>query len=433
MKKLLLTISMLVASSLALAQSSVQIYGIMDVGVLATTNGGNLNGTNLIAPGGVTAGAQSTGTGGSNVRNGTAIGGLSGGESQSRLGFKGSEDLGGGTKAIFLLEQGFNASTGNLANNGLAGNNNLNANAAGDTALQGQLFNRGAYAGLSDNKYGTVTLGRQQNLMLDNIPGYDPVNAQMFSPLAYAGSFGGGGATDESRINSAVKYVWKDGSGFNTNALYGTGGIAGNNSAGTTTGFQLGYEQNKYGVQAIVSHTTDATGLAVPANNASIPNSVAATLQNITAEQITGRYEVTDKIGLKAGYERMFIGTPSNFQLYSNMPTTVSGYSISSWTANPYNYSKNAVWFGGNYQLTPTVKLSAGYYYVGVPQYGKTASGTQQYTSFMVEDYLSKRTNLYAAVMNANTTGGQTSTTATGSSGVVSNQQIYGVGMRHTF
>jgi predicted porin len=433
MKKLILAVSMLVATSLAMAQSSVQIYGLLDVGVLATTNGGNLNGTNLIVPGGVMAGAQTTGTGGSNVRNGTAIGVMSGGESQSRLGFKGSEDLGGGTRAIFTLEQGFNAATGNLANTGLAGMNNLNANAAGDTALQGQLFNRGAYAGLADDTYGTVTLGRQQNLMLDNIPNYDPVNAQMFSPLAYAGSFGGAGATDESRVNSAIKYIWKDSSGINVNAIYGTGGIAGNNSAGTTTGAQVGYEQSGYGIQAIVSHTTDATGLGVPAGNIATPYSVAATLENITAEQLTGRYDVNDKLTLKAGYEHMFIGTPSNFQLYSNMPTTVSGYSISSWTANPYNFSKNAVWFGGNYQLTPTVKLSAGYYYISVPKYGTTASGSQNYTSIMIEDYLSKRTNLYAAIMNSGTTGGQTSLVTTGSAGVVSNQQVYGVGMRHTF
>ena len=60
----------------------------------------------------------------------------------SRLGFRGTEDLGGGLSALFHLEMGIGA------DNGTAG-------------VGSRLFNRGAFVGLSDKTLGTLTLGRQ--------------------------------------------------------------------------------------------------------------------------------------------------------------------------------------------------------------------------------------------------------------------------------
>ncbi len=66
----------------------------------------------------------------------------------SRWGLKGTEDLGGGLKALFQLENGFNASNGKAAQGGL-------------------MFGRQAYVGLSDNQWGSVTLGRQYDSVID--------------------------------------------------------------------------------------------------------------------------------------------------------------------------------------------------------------------------------------------------------------------------
>jgi predicted porin len=454
MKKSLLAIAALTAfAGAAQAQSSVTVYGIIDVGVMASTNSGNLNSSPLVVSNGVAGANQTTGTGGSYGKSSTAFGGMGGGESQSRLGFKGQEDLGGGTKAIFTLETGFNPMTGSVANTGIPGNNRTGTTVSGDTALQGQLFGRAAYAGLSNDTYGTLTVGRQQNLMLDNIPSYDPVNAQMFSPIAFAGSFGGGGATDNSRVDQAIKYVYKNGN-WNANLLYAPGGIAGTSSVGTTTGAQIGWENEKFGVQAIASHSDDATslnacsdaancGAAVGVNTS---NMVAAVLENTTAYQLTAKYNPVGSLWIKAGYEREIIGSPTNGTMYTtaNMPQLASGYVVGSYTQQAAQKNVNVFWLGANYNFTPTIKGSIGYYYVGVPAYGNTASsfgasfngatgGTQQFTSAMVEYYLSKRTNLYAAFMNANATGGQNGTaTFTGSNGS-SASQTYGLGMRHTF
>lgn len=105
-------------SAPAFAQSNVTIYGIAD----AYVGFGKQGGYDL-------TGVQS--------------GGLSG----SRLGFRGTEDLGNGLKAVFVLEQGFNIDTGT------------------DMAA-GNSFARQAFVGLG-GAFGTVALGRQY------APGYD--------------------------------------------------------------------------------------------------------------------------------------------------------------------------------------------------------------------------------------------------------------------
>ena len=429
MKKSLLAVAALTAfAGAAQAQSSVTVYGILDVGVMGATNSPNLNSGSW----GVAGPAPQAGSNG--LRNGTVWGGMAGGESQSRLGFKGSEDLGGGTKAIFLLETGFNPMTGSIANTGLAGGKTTAGGnyggSYGDSALQGQLFGRGAYAGL-EGKYGTITAGRQQNLMLDNIGGYDPVNAQMFSPLAYSGSYGGGGYTDESRVNQAFKYVYKT-NGFNGNLLYAPGGISSSSGTGATQGAQLGYETSKWGVQAIYSRTSDATSISA----ATGANAVAVTLANTAATQITAKYNVTDNFAIKAGFERMNVTAPSNFQQYSGMNSTVSGYSISTLSAYSGSDTKsNVYWVGGNYDLTPAIKLSLAYYSKSQIAQGNVASGTQSIEAAMVEYYMSKRTNLYAAVSNGNF-GGATQISPTAGAtltNTIGNMQVYGLGMRHTF
>ena len=76
-----------------------------------------------------------------NQRGGAVIQTITGQNNTSRLGFRGAEDLGGGLKAIFTLENGFDPSSGKFLQGG-------------------RLFGRQAFVGLS-SRYGTVTLGRQ--------------------------------------------------------------------------------------------------------------------------------------------------------------------------------------------------------------------------------------------------------------------------------
>src|SRR5450830_224496 len=144
----------------AMAQSQVTIYGIIDAGVVYTTNA-NAAGNSAFKMPSLT------------------------GSFPSRLGFKGAEDLGGGLEAIFVLEAGF----------------------APDTGAMGQgnrLFGRQSLVGLKSNAWGQVMLGRQVNMTyiamlktdvmgpnifaIGSIDSYLP-NARSDNSIGYLGSF----------------------------------------------------------------------------------------------------------------------------------------------------------------------------------------------------------------------------------------------------
>lgn len=125
MKKSLIALATIGAlSGVAHADSNVTVYGVVDAAV-RTANNQNASGDSL-----------------NSVGNGLLQG--------NRLGFKGQEDLGGGLKAVFQLESGFNIGDGTAAQNGAT-------------------FSRNATVGLSDAKLGTLTIGRQNNLAYDTL------------------------------------------------------------------------------------------------------------------------------------------------------------------------------------------------------------------------------------------------------------------------
>ena len=115
MKKNLIALAVLAASGVASAQSTVTLYGIADVWFGSTKNEGLANPSRQ-----------------------TMVG--SGGVDESRFGLKGSEDLGGGLKANFVLEQGFNIDNGSQA-------------------TAGQAFSRQAYVGFSGG-FGEAKIGK---------------------------------------------------------------------------------------------------------------------------------------------------------------------------------------------------------------------------------------------------------------------------------
>lgn len=192
MKKSLIAIAVLAASGASFAQSSVTLYGIADAWF-----------------GSVKAG---------DVRN-TVV--ESGGIAQSRFGFKGSEDLGGGLKANFLLEQGFNIDSG--------------------STTSGQAFSRQSYVGLSGG-FGEVKLGKMWTAYDDIAGDYKTVfNSDALSPINVWASY-----TDyAANPNNGVYYATPAMGGFSAAVSYALGEdknvpVAG--SASSTAAFNLKYE-----------------------------------------------------------------------------------------------------------------------------------------------------------------------------------------------
>lgn len=218
MKKSLLALAVMGAfAGAAYAQSSVTVYGIVDLGFDSTSNGADNNGrTNGIK---------------------------SGGQSASRIGFKGTEDLGNGLKALFQLEATIQADTGAAFG---AGNGNNGG------------FNRFATVGLQSATFGTVLLGRQTSVIKDAYDQIDPFGdggtIGAISNVFFNGTLSG----DLGRISNSVKYQSNSYSGFKGSAAYGFGETAGSTSANSNFGLGLGYANGPLNVQ-YAYHNQDAT------------------------------------------------------------------------------------------------------------------------------------------------------------------------------
>ena len=161
MKKAALALSILAAStSAAWAQSSVQLYGIVDVGLRWTSNANAGSSEKQVIPGGM---------------------------SQSRLGVNVTEDMGGGLKAIANLEHRLNSDTGTVA--------------AAD-------FWRQSWVGIQSADFGRITLGRQYNILFDI---YTSTYASFkYSPYieAYKPEIG---LSMGARQDNMVKYLFETG------------------------------------------------------------------------------------------------------------------------------------------------------------------------------------------------------------------------------
>jgi predicted porin len=186
MKKLLIaTAALAMVAGTAQAQSSVTVYGVVDAGITETT-------TDKTSSSGVLTSRTDKTTG-----NGGAY-------TSQRLGFRGTEDLGGGLKANFVYEFGFNDSDGPTAN----------ADSGTDTASPNTT--RVATVGLS-GAFGALDLGRQTTIA-DKAWGVGDVGSgNNFLGRAYSSS----GKLNNSRSDRLINYVSPNFSGFTIHAAYG--------------------------------------------------------------------------------------------------------------------------------------------------------------------------------------------------------------------
>ena len=131
---------------------------------------------------------------------------------QTGFGIRGKEQFQPGWYAVFNASTGINPQSGLLANASRTDiiNNGLPRSSyseAIDGARAGQPFNDEYYGGISSDKYGTVTFGRQRSLGTDVMLQFDPAQGSYaFSYIGYNGTMAGGGDTEDSRWDEAVKY-----------------------------------------------------------------------------------------------------------------------------------------------------------------------------------------------------------------------------------
>ncbi|WP_420957061.1 porin [Burkholderia gladioli] len=392
MKKSLLALVALSAfAGAAHAQSSVTLYGIIDAGILFNNNAN-----------GARQWQQSSGV-------------LQG----SRWGLKGAEDLGGGLKAIFVLENGFSISSGALGQGGA-------------------MFGRQAYVGLSSDSLGKVTLGRQY----DSVVNYTGALATGSQWAGYIGAHPGDldNMNNANRVNNAVKYTSPVYGGFQFGGLYSLGGVAGQPGRNQIFSVGAGYNNGPLALGVGYVNARNPNYSFFGSN----PNANTATSTsglNMTSPVYRG-YASANTLEIVAAAGAYSIGAATLGVTYSYTRFDAVG-STGGTGLNPLNLRGDAVFnnveANFKYQLTPALLAGIAYDYTrGSKVNGQSAAQYHQ-VNLGVNYFLSKRTDLYAIGVYQHALGYD----STGNRAVASinnitasatpNQVAAQVGIRHKF
>jgi len=362
------------ATGSANAQSSVTLYGIIDVGINYVSNlktGGGAHAFSLV----------------------------DGPPQASRWGLKGAEDLGGGLKAIFTLENGFSVNNGNLGQGS-------------------RMFGRQAFVGLTGEQWGTVTFGRQ----------YDPV-VDFLAPATANGTYGGGyfshmfdsDNTDNNlRVDNSVKFKSLNYSGFSMSALYGF-----SNQAGATN------RNEAWGVGAGYTNGPVSVGAAYEQFNNPGTNTDGAVSSTADATFVAGRQRI---FGVGGTYT---LGPVKAGLAWTR--TVLDGITSGPIVANYLrldNYEVNA-----RYDITSAFYVAGGYTFTdGKQTNGSVTTDPKWHQVNLMLDYsLSKRTDVFLIGVFQKAAGdatfayiygnGSTSIQSPGSA----KQVVARIGMRHKF
>ncbi|MGD0416407.1 MAG: carboxypeptidase regulatory-like domain-containing protein [Terriglobales bacterium] len=212
---------------------------------------------------------------------------------QTGFGIRGKEEFLPGWFVVFNASTGINPQSGLLANASATQivNNGLpraSYSYAIDGARAGQPFNDEYYGGISSKIFGTLTFGRQRSLGTDAMLQYDPASgAYAFSYIGYNGTMAGGGDTEDSRWDDALKYrltlgpvhfgamyKFADGSagcydpaaaaGNTWTATSCTPQSAHNNAWGFDLGGSIGPDKGKFSADAVFQHYNQAISVLNP-------------------------------------------------------------------------------------------------------------------------------------------------------------------------
>ncbi|WP_321794349.1 porin [Caballeronia sp. J97] len=386
-KTLIVTAVAALAASFATAasaQSSVTLYGVVDAGFTYVNNVFNEN------PG-------------RDSLKGTYVGMTGGNVQQSRWGLRGAEDLGGGMKAIFTLESGFNLANGSLSNGG-------------------GLFNRQAFVGLSSSQFGTVTLGRQYDAVVDYLA---PISAAGTWGGSYFGHiFGNDNLNSNYSIANAIKYQSANYAGFSMAALYGFSNQGGNFTNNRAYSLGAGYANGPFKLGVAY---TQANGVNSATNqNGAVVGNQFVTL-NDQGVSVPGRRLRTYGAGAGYSYDAMTFGL---LWTQSRLDNT--------YVANNSMYVNNFE-VNGRYMLTPALSLGAAYTYSqGKTQVAGESGEIFRYHQIGVQaDYsLSKRTDVYVESVAQLGSGGATAWIANNNGinpSTSSRQVLVSTGLRHRF
>ena len=229
---------------------------------------------------------------------------------QTGLGIRGKEEFLHGWSVVFNASTGINPQSGLLANASATQtiNNGLpraSYSEAIDGARAGQSFNDEIYGGVSSEHVGTLTFGRQRALGTDAMLLYDSAGGSYaFSYIGYNGTMAGGGDTEDTRGDDALKYrltfgpahfgamyKFADGNGgcYSATANWTAATCTPESAHNTAYGFDFGGKGGKFSADLIFQHYNQAISVLNPLLGAQSPAApYQSTTNSINTNQISG-------------------------------------------------------------------------------------------------------------------------------------------------
>lgn len=287
-------------SGAAFAQSNVTIYGIADIGYINQNAGSAGKGSGIV----------------------------SGGLSTSRIGFRGTEDLGNGLSAIFQLEYNLYMDT--------------NATIGGGGGITGGTSNgaRTQILGLTSKNWGTVVGGFMNSPGMNASVKYDPFGYSMFSPLRNlqdgatvngaqgVGVFNTHTINGNARVQNAVAYVSPSFGGLTLTGAYVFGGISGDfanrdaRDQERTWGLQAEYANGPLSATFVYHDTNNIGNPLKAAASAEVDEWMIAASYDFGMAKVFGTYQVSD---FDTGVAGVRNEKDKAWQLGVNVPVTAVG------------------------------------------------------------------------------------------------------------
>jgi len=323
------------------------------------------------------------------------------------LGLRGSEDLGGGLKAIFTLENGFGINNGTLKQNS-------------------REFGRQAFVGLASDQYGAVTLGRQYDSVVDYV-GPLALTGTAYGGTQFAHPYDNDNLDNSFRVNNSVKYSSANYGGFKFGALYGfsneAGGFANNRA------YSVGGTYNYGGLNVAAAYmqlNNDVTGIALSNAN----GAVAGDNTFVAGRQRTWGAGLNYTFGpATAGLVYTQTNLNQAVGISATQSGTANGLGLGGGSGHFQNFEVN-----GRYALTPALSLAAAYTFTQASFAGVRPKWNQ--INLQTDYALSKRTDVYlqGVYQRVNEGSGVDAViNGVGTASATNNQVAVTAGLRHRF
>jgi predicted porin len=289
--------------------------------------------------------------------------------STSSWGIRATRDIGpNGLKAFILLDSAINPVTGQLTDQ--SHNESLNSRypttAFATSSLNGQLFAKEAVGGFSGDKWGRITFGRNTNPINDVLNTYAPVQKAGLFSIYGNGVYGaGGGISENGRIDNSIKYQYKYNK-VNFGLLYGFGANGGLKKGSQGGGGNIGYENDRFGVQLVYEQFKD---LLKTATDATLSNVIDLTAYDQKALMLATKFKLTDDLHMQVGAQRARLTAPTPDP---NIPFISNLYGENVAKSAPYVGETTQIdtgHLGFDYDFTPKLNASTAYMWVGLPSF----------------------------------------------------------------